>query len=412
MSDAATGWFARNLAIAGFSEHTAAFTTCKELIDNAVDASRVSGGHKVNLILEQLTPDLVKISCEDWGTGFSQANLDSLSDLFNSTKVDDCISAGKFGIGLKLILLSSIKLTGQPVEITGLDFSVILTLTNSKIDFVEFRHFSPAPDSPSTRITVFSNSADPEDLKFRVSSYLSELAQSFPTWKFLLSGAAIERHAGEVVEFQDTRFLCSLEILPGCPEKKKFEIVRLINSTPLIFNGAECALLSGAIAGLAQSAPSLGVSDLSNPGVSRSSQAELGCQGLGAWGRLRLRVDVSLTAEACEYASLAKTALAPNPDLAAGVTRAVSKTLARAKRRWPAQLKSLADAGRQAALKIHIPALAESLAGIFGRAKSSEVRQKVEELMGFGNLAGVEFEEALVLRITARLKSGLRKTKL
>ena len=411
MADAAS-WFTKNLAIAGFSDHASAFTTCKELIDNAVDASRSTEKQRVSVYIEELGSGVVKISCEDWGSGFTQTALEALSNLFVSTKNDTCVSTGKFGIGLKLVLLSSLKLTGQPVEVNGKTFAVKLVLQDSAIEIVDFQNTVDLPNAFSTRITVYSISHDVEALINQVHAYLIDLAESLPCWNFYFSGKQVTAPKVEAVSYRDPIVSCSVYFLPGVTDNRKVEISRSVNSVPLIFNGTDCCIMSGAIASLTQCAPSIGLRDLRNPGVSEL-HAQVGCQcDSGDWGKIKLRIDVSLPVDKCVYVSLAKNALVADADLSACVNRVVSKALARTKRRWPNQLQSLADAGRQAALKIHIPALAESFADIFARSTSEEMRLKVEELLDLGNVAGEDFREKMIERVTAKIISSLPKHKL
>ena len=411
MGDATT-WFSRNLAIAGFSEHASAFTTCKELIDNAVDASRATDQQRVCISIEAIGSDVVKICCKDWGSGFTQAALEALSNLFVSTKNDTCTSTGKFGIGLKLVLLSSLKQTGQPVEVYGKTFGIKLTMKDSSIEIADFQNIHASPNSFSTSIIVYSISHDIEALQERVHAYLAELAESLPCWNFLLSGTAVTVPKVDAVFYTDQILTCSAYFCPGASDNKKLEICRSVNFVPLIFNGTDCCLLAGAVASLTQCAASLGLKELRNPGVS-DLHAQISCQSeSGSWGKLRIRINANLNVDKCQYVSLAKNALVADAELSASVNRAVSKVLARAKRRWPKQLQSLADAGRHAAFKIYIPALAESFANIFTKSTSQEMRMKVEELLGLSNVAGEDFKEKMIERVTAKIKESIPKQKL
>ncbi|VWU50243.1 DNA topoisomerase VI, b subunit, putative [Hepatocystis sp. ex Piliocolobus tephrosceles] len=132
-------FFFKNLSVTGFHEENALFMTVKELFDNSVDALsnnkirdsenvcnnnnnldsnniddinniRKKKKKKIEILIKEYNKDLsfYEIICRDNGEGIEIKDLEKFSDFFLTSKEKDKTS-GKFGIGLKTILLYSFK---------------------------------------------------------------------------------------------------------------------------------------------------------------------------------------------------------------------------------------------------------------------------------------------------------------
>ncbi|ETW16498.1 hypothetical protein PFFVO_04551 [Plasmodium falciparum Vietnam Oak-Knoll (FVO)] len=98
-------FFFKNLSVTGFYEENALFMTVKELFDNSVDAL-YNNDKEDNEYDKSLS--YYKITCRDNGKGSKIKDLEKFSEIFLTSK-DNCSTSGKFGIGLKTILLYSLK---------------------------------------------------------------------------------------------------------------------------------------------------------------------------------------------------------------------------------------------------------------------------------------------------------------
>ncbi|GAW81602.1 hypothetical protein, conserved [Plasmodium gonderi] len=105
-------FFYKNLSVTGFYEENALFMTVKELFDNSIDAlSGVKGkGKEVQISIREHDRNLslYEIICRDNGEGTEIKDLEKFSEMFLTSK-DNSKTSGKFGIGLKTILLYSFK---------------------------------------------------------------------------------------------------------------------------------------------------------------------------------------------------------------------------------------------------------------------------------------------------------------
>jgi len=106
-------FFLRNMVLSGFPQHPF-FMTCKELVDNAVDAIdteevlSTAVEVEINQNCEQVGQ--LGLTVRDKGHGISPDSLGVLSEVFNSSKAEDERirgSAGQFGVGLKMVLLQA-----------------------------------------------------------------------------------------------------------------------------------------------------------------------------------------------------------------------------------------------------------------------------------------------------------------
>ncbi|KJP87950.1 hypothetical protein AK88_02384 [Plasmodium fragile] len=111
-SNSTYSFFFKNLSVTGFSEDNALFMTVKELFDNSIDAlCSVKGkGKEVQILIREYKKELslYEIVCRDNGEGAEIKDLEKFSEIFLTSK-DESKTGGKFGIGLKTILLYSFK---------------------------------------------------------------------------------------------------------------------------------------------------------------------------------------------------------------------------------------------------------------------------------------------------------------
>ncbi|CRH00702.1 DNA topoisomerase VI, b subunit, putative [Plasmodium relictum] len=110
-------FFYQNLAVTGFYEENALFMTVKELFDNSIDAlSNIKDEEdkkkkkKIEILINEYNKNLsfYEIICRDNGEGIQIKDLESFAEMFLTSK-DKRKTCGKFGIGLKTILLYSFK---------------------------------------------------------------------------------------------------------------------------------------------------------------------------------------------------------------------------------------------------------------------------------------------------------------
>eukprot|EP00916_Digyalum_oweni_P022066 GHVL01036634.1.p1 GENE.GHVL01036634.1~~GHVL01036634.1.p1 ORF type:complete len:273 (+),score=55.04 GHVL01036634.1:95-913(+) len=101
-------FFRKNLEVTGFGKKNGFFQCCKELVDNAVDAcNRKTGSNIVRISIEETKPLRTTIRVQDTGVGIETSNIMNLGTLFGSTKSKDIQSGGRFGIGLKSVVMHS-----------------------------------------------------------------------------------------------------------------------------------------------------------------------------------------------------------------------------------------------------------------------------------------------------------------
>ena len=161
MSKNPSSWFTDNLSIAGFSADLAAFTTCRELIENAVDASRASALKKIRIKLSEVEPNILEVAVLDWGKGMSSETVDSFTCLFESTAGSshrpttsnaEIQAVGRFGVGLKLAAINSEISTGRALRVTSGGVSFSLHADRVEIIFPT-EHF---PENPVTCVTAYA----------------------------------------------------------------------------------------------------------------------------------------------------------------------------------------------------------------------------------------------------------------
>ncbi|CRG94014.1 DNA topoisomerase VI, b subunit, putative [Plasmodium gallinaceum] len=110
-------FFYKNLSVTGFYEENALFMTVKELFDNSIDSlanikdeEEKKKKKKIEILINEYNKNLsfYEIICRDNGGGIQIKDLESFAEMFLTSK-DKSKTCGKFGIGLKTILLYSYK---------------------------------------------------------------------------------------------------------------------------------------------------------------------------------------------------------------------------------------------------------------------------------------------------------------
>ena len=477
--DTATAWFAKHLSIAGFSESFAAFTTFKELVDNGVDASRCSPLKRIIVRIDSSLADGITnstktcpfftISVSDYGKGFTPDCVEALTGLFGTTK-HDSEAIGKFGVGLKLITLSSHKQTGKPVVIETPSFRLSLRVVKDGIDIdglvAKGLARSANEEDPagslervSTTITAAVKCPDYSVLVRHAKRYISELSFNLVGWdlKLFVDGSEVPLDVLEptmMMGVTDANRLvhANLEIFPRredpldqsnepsessddsdeprrSPTKTttvRILIIRSVNSVPLIYNGAECSIQSASIAALTQAIASLGIQSISpaHPTdgdrlvATAKAEAIQDCK----WSKIVIRSNVNLPADACEYSSLIKSGLtSKDGKLYTAVLQNVMKLFRLSKKKFPGFFRSADDVGREMAEKLYIPCIAESVTNIIKRDRNPRLREGCEKIIGRSDLPLDEFCEEVrrflvekyrkVLYEGATKKDGKRKAK-
>ncbi|CAD2109023.1 hypothetical protein YYG_01567 [Plasmodium vinckei petteri] len=122
-SNSTYSFFFKNLSVTGFYEENCLFMTVKELFDNSIDALCNKKGDesieeegkgirekKIEIEIKEYgsNSSFYEIICRDNGEGIEVKDLENISEMFLTSK-EKCITSGKFGIGLKTILLYSFK---------------------------------------------------------------------------------------------------------------------------------------------------------------------------------------------------------------------------------------------------------------------------------------------------------------
>ncbi|SBT77501.1 DNA topoisomerase VI, b subunit, putative [Plasmodium ovale] len=114
-SNSTYSFFFKNLSVTGFYEENALFMTVKELFDNSIDAVCSKKGNekkekRIEILIKEYNKNssLYEIMCRDNGEGAEIKDLEKFSEMFLTSK-ENCRTTGKFGIGLKTILLYSFK---------------------------------------------------------------------------------------------------------------------------------------------------------------------------------------------------------------------------------------------------------------------------------------------------------------
>ncbi|CEL98482.1 unnamed protein product [Vitrella brassicaformis CCMP3155] len=163
-------FFLENMALTGFTADEGVLMTAKELVDNALDAVKRLQPHarqfecqhkqQVEVLLEDhglndedlLHPTdgqrFVEVVVRDSGIGLQHNNVDLLGTIFGSSSsaqnaANDALSvAGKFGVGLKMVLLNSHIHADGTVRI------------KSRLSSREFFHFSLSYSGDDGEVTA------------------------------------------------------------------------------------------------------------------------------------------------------------------------------------------------------------------------------------------------------------------
>ena len=441
--DSSIEWFSRNLTIAGLSADDAAFTVAKELVHNAVDACR-DKATKIMIDVSELIEDgnsIIRVSCTDWGKGLGVDEVDAVAGIFKSTK-SESFSAGKFGVGLKLIALHSQRATGRPITLKTPTFIVDLGLIDDTIDIVSFQKVTNEYNDnlPSLEAVAHTICNDLQRFTRNFLVYMSELSKSLGGTADLtltVNGSLVFPYEHPkpkplIIYYSTKNMSASFEMCLDHKDKRnesdrqfeKISLIRSVNQVPLLFRGSDCEMIAAFNTALSQCAVSLGLRDI-GPITAGSLQADkmsdfdpvsccsslTGCPGSN-WSHLIVRIDASLSSTDCEYTSLIKSGISSKDGhLTGSVARVLSKLFSTVKRKWPAEFQSNNDAGKHAAMKVYIPAISNCVANVITRSTNARFREGTENILGVQNDAGPEFKKAVCLAIRDSLESRFLSAK-
>ena len=417
-----------NLSLAGFSGDLCAFMTCKELIENAVDATCDVPDGGIRLDVDARESNWL-VSCEDNGRGFEVDSVEALCNVFSSSKRNaGRASTGKFGVGLKAMVLMCSEACKQDVVITsairGSGSAVKFRLSCDPLGEVVMSepHLIERSSSGWTTQVLVHCPVPPslEEFVESVSVYISELCTSFKTpqfgVEFILDGKSIVKFpTNEPVSFvshHDASGLirCTANLSFG-EITRRITIVRFVNGVPLITpSSMACNLLQGALGVVCKLSPSLGI-ELGKGSVAESSTTDMVRSHVSvasgppdsSWTSLNIRVNiVQQQSRNIEYNCLSKDAVVGVKNTSASlpivVARCVRACLKKAQAKFRSEFQSHEDFEYKCAVAKHIPCIAHSLSALCERiitssssSASGSLRNQIGEVEGME----VKFKKAL-----------------
>lgn len=410
---AGSQWMSANLSLAGFTSDLSAFMTCKELIENALDALSDSSDGSLKLEVDA-GPSNWLISCEDSGRGFEVDSVESLVNVFSSSNSGSAqISTGKFGIGLKAMVIMSSEACKSDVVITsairGSGTSVVFRLRCNPVG--EIVMSEPALiERPSlqwtTRVSVNCPVPPAADGFVRnVCAYLSELFvfRTKMHCEFRFGGRSVvnrvpnreEPMSESSVSHNDASGLvrCTASLKFGESGPRSISIIRFVNGVPLItVNSAGCSLLQGTVGVVAKLSASLGMEVAQSIVAScivRSQLAVIAGPPDSSWSSLVVRINIVQPSCNIEYNCLSKDGVVgvkkTSASLPVVLGRCVRGSLKKAQSKFGSEFQSHEDFEFKCALKNHIPSIAYNLSVLCGRVGSIPGREKLLKLLNTQN---------------------------
>ena len=386
----ASQWISSNISLTGFSVGNAAFMSCKELLENAIDATREVTEPRIDLNID-VNGSEVEITCTDNGRGFAAESVDAIHTLFCSSKTGSgsMFGTGKFGIGLKaMVLMSTQECGGKDVCIYS-QAKVAVVAFNigcSPAGDVQIKSFEVLPDDDQemcgvTTITVFAPCVDIDLLFKNLSVYVAELGVFLPTLSvFVQVGDSMSCRVVPNVKIPKSvvytlgKFVCMFT-LTNTRTSSRVEIVRFVNGVPLVTSGGECSLLSPIVSSVRKMAPSLGIGGISaTPIVETIVSFVLDFSELpngSSWQSLTVRVNFNCPSDQVEYTSLTKAALVlPTTDV---VNRAVRLGIKQMQKKFPTQFQSIQVWEEHKAVSVYIPQIAHNMMEMLYRSGKSDM---------------------------------------
>ena len=442
MNSTGSQWISSNLSLTGFTLSQAAFMTCKELIENALDATSSCSQPSVGLHIES-GAECLEISCSDNGSGFGVDSIESLHTVFQSTPaVGGDVRTGKFGIGLKAIaMMSHSACRGRDVVITsvraGSDACIQFSLGCGESNEVVIKEVTLAhsPDhSPgvTSRVTVFSpHPSDFDAFLTSVGQYMSELILMRKGLKCTL---AVNDEDPEIFASSDTPIPRSIQHQDPCgfvkctislttdPDRirdaRVIKIVRFVNGVPLITpKSATCCLLLGAVTAVLKQTPSMGIElagTLPSPASVVDSVLMVASPPQGSkWTDLYVRINLTQSSSDVDYSCLSKDGVegikSSSGSLTTIVTRCVRSALRQVQSKFPSQFQSNEDFERKNAINKYIPCISKNLAECLARLSCDDAVGRLATITGTGD-TGVSMEERLKNALTDALGGPRRRS--
>lgn len=414
-----------NLSLAGFSGNLCGFMTCKELIENAIDATCEGPVGSIKLEVNARESNWL-VSCEDNGRGFEVDSVEALCNVFSSSKRNPGRpSTGKFGVGLKAMVIMSSETCKQDVLITsairGSGSAVKFRLSCDPLGEVVMSEPCLIERSSSgwtTQVLVHCPvSPSMEEFVESVSVYIRELCTSFKApqlgVEFIFNGKSIIKlPTNEPVSFvshHDASGLIRCTASLGFGEgTRRITIVRFVNGVPLITpSSTACSLLQGALGVVCKLSPSLGI-ELGKGSVTESSTDMVRSHVSVAsgppdslWTTLNIRINiVQQESRNIEYNCLSKDAVIGVKNTSASlpivVARCVKACLKKAQVKFRSEFQSHEDYEYKCAVAKHIPCIAHNLSALCERiiissSSSDSLRKQIGEVEGMEN----RFKKAL-----------------
>lgn len=428
-----SGWISSNLSLVGFNVSQTAFMTFKELIENSIDATSSSQSPKLSVRIDQCG-DLLEISCCDNGLGFLPDSIESIQTIFNSLRSSNASTCtGKFGIGLKaIVMMCHSSCGGRDVSVkslrAGSNSSVSFDLGCSESHDVIIKNVSVREVAEANGFTtcVTACSPFPPDLNLfcqDIRSYITELVTLRGTLHVALS-VDDEDEEQFVGDFSHTKVVnhsdpsgfisCSVGLVTTQSEGKCINIVRYVNSTPLMTtNSSNCSLLAGCVSAISKQAASLGIEFmppilfLPDSIVTSACKVSSPPQG-SSWTSVVVRVNLTHPSKDVDYTCLSKDGVSGvksvSSNLSGIVVRCVRGALKKAQTRFSMQFQSNEVFEHKRALSVYIPSIAHNLAELVARVAANSdnetTRFRLREIIGDTTTENVE----------AKLKSVMTET--
>lgn len=404
-------WISSNLSLTGFTVANAALMTCKELIENAIDATRDVPEQRASLVIEANADHFV-ITCNDNGRGFASDSVDAIHTLFRSSKVGECSvkSTGKFGIGLKaMALMSSRECGGKDVTIRSLaedaDKDVTFTIGCGDSGEVEIKSLDVSDRGSddggfTTTVAVCVPCCPIESFRKSLWAYLSELGRfvdSSITVSFIDEDPVVfceDSSLSRCVQYKDPSGFVSCLVSWNSDfsgENNQLSIIRFVNGVPLVTtNGSNCLLLHGVLLSLTRLSASLGI-QLGHPLVPKvdaslvaSTVVVEGAPHESSWTQLVVRVNLTAPADQVDYACLSKSSVSglQGSNLTMVVSRCLRVALRRLQSKFASQFQSVEAFEHKNAVGRYIPVIVHNLIEMADRVQTDEIRAKLTDLLG------------------------------
>jgi DNA topoisomerase VI subunit B len=405
---AGSQWMSANLSLTGFNGDNCGFMTCKELIENGLDAVADESHAVIKLEVEGKDAHLM-ISCEDNGRGFEVDSVDSLCTVFSSSKaMGSRVSTGKFGVGLKAMTMMSSGTCKTDVVITsairGSRTAVVFRLKSTSIGEIVMSEpvlIERTSEDWTTRVSVCSPApSNLEDFLEGLTAYMRELCmvRQKTACELILCGNSIfkfpnkDEEIPESVSHQDASGLvrctaCLTFEQPSQDTARIVRIIRFVNGVPLITpNSSGCNMLQGAVGTVLKQSASLGIDLVAASGPLGKDMV---CYDMAvssgppdsAWTRLLIRINLSQAAANVEYNCLSKDAVVGVKNTSASlpvvVGRCVRACLKKAQMKFRSEFQSHEDFEFKCALKKHIPCIAHNLSALCSRLSSFSAKEKL-----------------------------------